>query len=117
MKRSPTYYSPEQSVYENHPHQHPSEHLSFDTSQFQSPNTQTPFLHQEGPINDVISEHQKRQVDPGLQETINFDDAPEIIYGVAVRTRRVTPCERLELRCEELINEGKFVNCAQPRFR
>ena len=104
------------SVNQDQQHQYPAEQLSYNTSQFQSPTTQTPFRQQDGPTQDEFIDRQK-QVHSSFHETVTFDDAPEIIYGVATRTRRVTPCERVELRCEELINEDKVVHCEQPRFR
>ena len=54
---------------------------------------------------------------------MRFDDAPKIIYGVAVRTREATPCEEHEqegitaTNCDELMAEGKAVYCKQARFR
>ena len=45
---------------------------------------------------------------------VRFDDAPEIIYGVSTRTRRRRPCFE---NCEDLVGEGKVVNCTQPRLR
>ena len=45
---------------------------------------------------------------------VRFDDAPEIIYGVSTRTKRNGPCME---NCEDLVSEGKVVNCPQPRVR
>ena len=54
---------------------------------------------------------------------MRFDDAPKIIYGVAVRTREAAPCEKNEeegttaTSCDELMDKGKAVYCKQARFR
>ena len=46
-----------------------------------------------------------------------FDDAPELVYGIAVRVRRIYECGEKGLDCDQLEAEGKIVDCETPRFR
>ena len=51
-------------------------------------------------------------------EKIRFDDAPDPIYGLTVRTRQVFPCDgKLADECADLEENGKVVECQQERFR
>ena len=46
-----------------------------------------------------------------------FDDAPELVYGIAFRVRRIYECGEKGLDCDQLEAEGKIVDCETPRFR
>ena len=47
-----------------------------------------------------------------------FDDAPEIIYGWATRTRTIEKCEgEIEPICDKLERENRVVQCNIARFR
>ena len=46
-----------------------------------------------------------------------FDDAPELVYGIAFRVRRIYECGEKGLDCDQLEAEGKIVDCEIPRFR
>ena len=50
---------------------------------------------------------------------IRFDDAPEIVYGVAVRTKENFDCNKpgVKHHCEHLEHYGKVVDCDIQRFR
>ena len=49
--------------------------------------------------------------------TTRFDDAPELVYGIAFRVRRIYECGEKGLDCDQLEAEGKIVDCETPRFR
>ena len=47
-----------------------------------------------------------------------FDDAPEIIYGWATRTRTIEKCKgKNKDLCDELERQNRVVQCNVPRFR
>ena len=46
-----------------------------------------------------------------------FDDAPEIVYGTAIRTREIFDCNEPGQDCESLEHYGKVVDCNIARFR
>ena len=48
---------------------------------------------------------------------VNFDDAPEIIYGIAIRLRRDNDCMDSRQECEQLELDGKVFECNISRFR
>ena len=55
---------------------------------------------------------------PNQLKKVRFDDAPDPIYGVSLRTRRLFPCDgKLAENCDKLESSGKVVNCNQARFR
>ena len=49
---------------------------------------------------------------------VRVDDAPQPVYGVALRSRRFFSCdEEFQEECEALEAQGDVVDCKQPRFR
>lgn len=142
-KRSQTYNSYNTPEYQEQQHHYPSQQLSYNTPQQQytatnssayqpPPNAYQPHqpVYPKYPIHpqyptvshqhagdgyNLVSEHQKQAHSP-YHKKVSFDDAPKILYGVAVRRSRYTPCEENKQRCEELISQDKIVQCEQPRF-
>ena len=48
---------------------------------------------------------------------VSFDNAPEPIYGMVIRTRKSNDCKFTEKECTQLELENKFVQCELSRFR
>ena len=57
------------------------------------------------------------EIKSGVIEQINFDDAPQPVYGIAFRIRKYYGCDELEQRCDEFENNGNVIDCDIPRFR
>ena len=53
----------------------------------------------------------------GYIHNVRFDDAPEPVYGIAFRVRRIYDCNDPGQDRGELESEGKVVECNIPRFR
>lgn len=73
----------------------------------------------------VLTTNHQSYVSPNQQPTytpsceyVNFDDAPEPIYGIAISTRTVYDCNDAEYAdlCTKLQKEDKFVDCDNRRF-
>ena len=74
----------------------------------------------------VLTTNHQSYVSPNQQPTytpsceyVNFDDAPEPIYGIAISTRTIYDCNDAEYAdlCTKLQKEDKFVDCDNRRFR
>ena len=49
---------------------------------------------------------------------VRFDDAPDPVYGIALRSRRFFTCDGAsQQECDDLEAKGDVVDCKQPRFR
>jgi hypothetical protein len=72
-------------------------------SQYHQPATHTPQHHQHNYHGYIVK--------------VSFDDAPEIVYGIAFRVRRIYDCNEPGQDCGKLESEDKVVKCDIPRFR
>ena len=73
------------------------------------PQPAVPVIHTHHVIHPVHHVHIK---------TIRFDNAPEPVYGIAMRYRKFYDCNDPGQDCEELERDGKIVQCGDlQRFR
>ena len=52
-----------------------------------------------------------------IQEPVDFNDAPEPVYGVSFRIRQFYDCSDPSQNCDELEKSGQLIDCDIPRFR
>ena len=57
------------------------------------------------------------EIKSGLIKQVEFDDAPQPVYGIAFRIRRHYSCDELEQGCGEFEDKGNVIDCDLPRFR
>lgn len=111
------HYSPTPTPHSQYPQHTQTYHSSQHQKQSEYPAISNAHHNNEhgGHGYNLLSEHQKQAHSPYYKKVL-FDDAPDIVYGVAIRTRRIQPCEEVPKECEQLINEDRIVECNQPRF-
>ena len=123
-------YSPETPHYYNTPSHPPPSDIGLSSTHIPQhpPNFPTnahdaiipnPAYRHQHPPNYPITAYNSHEIRFNKFFKIRFDDAPKIIYGIAIRSRRFFPCgdEQYAQECAELIERGRFVECNQPRFR
>lgn len=106
------YHLPYQHTLQISPFYHPIDYPFFPVNSF-SPRVNPQYYHS------VNYTNSNGGVQGQNEDVLTFDNAPDPIYGFAVRTRRSFPCEenQFEAACEGLEKRGDSLQCKQARFR